>query len=77
MAKQANNILLIYRLFLEMISSRTFITKNIECKKYYQREGQVLNSFETDQKSVVTIPTLPPSTQDPFDAFDDFMDDDK
>lgn len=25
MAKQANNILLIYRLFLEMISSRTFI----------------------------------------------------
>ena len=54
-----------------IINSRNFTTKNIEFKKFYQREGEVLNNIETDQNSVVTIPTEPPSTKDPFDDFDD------
>ena len=68
----SKSISILFYLFKSgIINSRNFTTKNIEFKKFYQREGEVLNNIETDQNSVVTIPTEPPSTKDPFDDFDD------
>ena len=50
------------------------MTKGIKAKKYYQRQGIPIgdNTFGTNQKDVVVIPTYEEEEyEDPFSAFND------